>query len=221
MIVTSASSLQAFQELNKEIYRRTNDRNFDDWALFCYVLRHVTRGLKNVRKKDHKTTQWHLCMALSWSLGLFNRLHVNLASRMWKAFPGHCPYCLTAPCSCSERRQERLPPKEPSCQEPKSICQWQEMFARIYPGTLQESAIHLAEETGEVGEALRNFLATHRKAWFEKTVEEMIDLVTNIFAVANRLNIDLAGGMAHSFEGGCPGCLHQSCRCKKIIVDPS
>jgi len=93
------------------------------------------------------------------------------------------------------------------------------MFWRIYPNFIQNSAIHLAEEAGEVDEAIRNHIATHDTTWFLKIVEELVDTITNIFAVASCLHISLADEMAEYFTHGCPGCKAIPCKCGYVTVD--
>jgi NTP pyrophosphatase (non-canonical NTP hydrolase) len=181
---------------------------------------HITRILKAVRKENYITVDYDICSAFSWSLALADRFHFDLADEMWKRYPGFCPYCLSAPCACKERRKnrQRFAGKFKG-KRPVVIQEWQKMFWSIYPNALQNSAIHLAEEAGEVDEALRNYIATHEKDWFIKVVEELVDLVTNIFAVASCLHIDLAVSLVAYFAKGCPACKTNPCKCGYVAVD--
>jgi NTP pyrophosphatase (non-canonical NTP hydrolase) len=140
---------------------------------------------------------------------------------MWNRFPGLCPYCLSVPCACKEKRRknrQRLKGKS-NGQQPESLSDWQEMFARIYPNVVYVSAMHLAEEAGEVDEAIRNYQSTHKDEWFKKMVEELVDLITNIFGVANCLDISISAGMVGYFAKGCPGCKKSPCECGYVEVD--
>ncbi len=219
-MITCESSLKEFQELNKQIYLVVNDRKYSIQEIFSNLHRHITHILKAVRKEIYSSIEYHLCMALSWSFALANRLHINLAKEMWKSFPGCCPYCLTAPCSCKDRPPERQKMAgKAKGKHPVSMFEWQQMFWRIYPNVILNSAVHLAEEAGEVDETIRNNSATHAGKWFKKTVEELIDVITNIFAVASCRDLNLAAGMASYFAKGCPKCCRLPCRCGYVSVD--
>jgi NTP pyrophosphatase (non-canonical NTP hydrolase) len=219
-MISENSTLEEFQESNRSLYLVVNDQNYSNTEIFSCLHRHTTQVLKAVRKEKYDDIRYHLCMSLSWSLALANRFHVNLTDETWKRFPGFCPYCLAVPCACKERPKEREKISgEPTRKQPASLREWQQMFAEIYPNIVINSAIHLAEEAGEVDEAIRNYLATHSKDWFNKFVEELVDVITNIFGVANCLKLDVATGMASYFANGCPGCGKTPCSCGYVTVD--
>lgn len=219
-MISNVSSLAEFQANNSNIYQVTNDRNYSREEMFSRLHRHITHVLKAVRKEEHDPVMYHLCMALSWALAMLNRFHIDLKDDMWKRFPGICPYCSEAPCCCSQRPKERqkLTGKFRGIQ-PVSLRDWQQMFAEVYPNVVLVSAMHLAEEAGEVDEALQAHSATHQEDWFWKVVEELVDVITNIFGVANCLKLDLATGMASYFADGCPKCHCSSCECGYVAVD--
>jgi len=214
-------SLEEFQEFNKKMYKVVDDRNYSNTDLASYVLRHVTQVLKAVRKVKYDNIGYHLCMAFSWSSAIANRFHIDLAKEIWKRFPGICPYCSGAPCVCKERSKERqLLTEKSNGIQPASLLAWQKMFAGIYPGnTIQGSAMHLAEEIGELNETVRNYLATHNKDWFDKIIEELVDVVSNLFGVANCLSFDLGAQSAYYFKHGCPKCHQNPCNCGYVSVD--
>jgi NTP pyrophosphatase (non-canonical NTP hydrolase) len=220
-VIQPASSLEEFQDLNKQIYLVVNDRSYDNMAMFFRLLYHLNRVLKAVRKNDYKDIVYHLCMSLSWSFAMGNRFHVNLADEMWKSFPGCCPYCCAVPCSCKKRRakERKNMAGKSRCCRPFCLRDWQEMFARIYPNEIQYSAMHLAEEAGEVGQAMRIHSATHQSEWLREIIEELVDVITNIFGVANCRKIDLAKGMVAYFKSGCPGCNKFPCECSYALDD--
>lgn len=219
-MINEDSSLDEFQELNKEIYLVMNDRGYSLVEMFSRMHRHVTHILKAVRKENYEDMEYHLCMALSWAFAIANRFHINVSDEMWKRFPGLCPYCLSAPCACRERRKiRRKLAGKSNGKRPVSLSDWQEMFAKVYPNLINVSAMHLAEEAGEVDEAIRNYGATRKDEWFKKVVEELIDLITNIFGVANCLKLSINISMAGYFANGCPGCHKWPCCCGYVTVD--
>jgi NTP pyrophosphatase (non-canonical NTP hydrolase) len=219
-MIHDGSSLKEFQELNNKIYLVVNDRNYSNAEILSILHRHITQVLKAVRKEKYDNVEYYLCMSFSWAFALLNRFHIDLDKEMWKRFPGYCPYCSTAPCSCKERAEDRQETAGKSeGQKPESMMEWQEMFARIYPNLVINSAMHLAEEAGEVDEAIRNYSATHNKEWFIKIMEELVDVVTNIFGVANCLKINLAAELVNHFDRGCTKCHQIPCECGFVTVD--
>ena len=219
-MVNSNSSFADFQGLNKKVYLVVNDRHYSNTDMFSRLHHHITQVLKAVRRENYVDVEYNLCMALSWAFALANRFHINLEEEMWESFPGHCPYCLHAPCKCKERaknRQRTMGGREG--RKPDSLRGWQRMFARIYPNSVIDSAIHLAEEAGEVNEAIRDHMATHDEKWFSKIIEELVDVITHIFSIATCLKINLADSMAGYFAKGCPGCKKPHCICGYALED--
>ena len=226
-MINSNSPLSDFQARNSALYSEVNDRHYSADRMFGRLHRHITLVLKAVRKFEqekradaYRHIVYHLCMALSWSLAMFNRYHINLADDMWRRFPGVCPYCSEAPCACKQRPKDRQKlVGRTRGKQPVSLRDWQKMFAEIYPNVVLVSAIHLAEEAGEVNEALQALSATHQDNYFWEVVEELVDVVTNIFGVANCLGLDLAEGMAGYFANGCPKCKRSPCECGFVLTD--
>jgi NTP pyrophosphatase (non-canonical NTP hydrolase) len=213
-------SLAEFQKMNGRIYLLVNDRCYESTEMFSRLHHHITQVLKAVRKEKYDTIEYQLCMAFSWSLALANRFHINLEEEMWERFPGHCPYCLQAPCACKDRAKNRQKTiGKPLGKRPASLFGCQRMFAKIYPNAVINSAIHLAEEAGEVNEAIRNYMATHETEWFGKIALELVDAITHIFSVASCLKLNLAASMVGYFSKGCPGCNKLPCSCGHVVED--
>ena len=220
-MIRETATLQEFQLFNKELYELVDDRNYSSLDLLSYLLRHVTKLLKAVRKQKHDTVSYHLCMALSWTLATANRMHIEVSSEMWIRFPNLCPYCSSRPCSCRERTSERKKVDELSeATPPTTLFEWQRMFHEIYPNnTVQDSVVHLVEEVGELNEAIRNYLSTHREGSFEKITEELVDVFANLFALAHCLGLDLGKESVGYFRNGCPKCQRFPCGCEYVLID--
>ncbi len=212
-------TLTSFQGLNSKIYMVQNDRNYNAADMVSRIHRYCTQVLKAVRKGQTELVDFWLCMGFSWSLALANRLHIDLESEMWCRFPGVCPYCNSVPCVCKERAAERVATPAIMGVHPASLSEFQKMFARIYPhNTLQDAAMHLAEEVGETSEALEFFMGTHKQDLFKEIVVELVDMITNMFAVATALKLDLAVEMEKHFSDGCPRCHQVPCGCGFTIA---
>ena len=203
---------EQFQALNEEIYTVENRRHHSIEGLLQKLAVHTGRILKAIRKEDYKNIEYNLAMVWSWCMAIANVFDINVGEKMWEFFPGHCPYCLSAPCNCNkERPQERQKQTEIAKREcPFTLAEYQVMFGIIYPNNPVNSGFHLAEEVIEVQEAVGVYSSTHSKEWFKKVEEELIDVLTNIFSVCNSLNYDLASIVAAYFENGCPACQKQS-----------
>ncbi|MBA3550848.1 hypothetical protein H0W32_01415 [Patescibacteria group bacterium] len=209
-------SLFQLQMLNKELYQVQNDRGcFDPPVMASRMHAHATQILKAVRKVRLDKISYQVCMAFSWAEALANRFHLNLEDEVWNRFPGVCPYCNQPQCRCGQKRPSKRKPVvvDPRLR-PSSCHGYQHMFARIYPQTLPEAASHLAEEVGEVDDAIQNYIGLHRKDLYNHIVLELVDVVTTVFAVATNTNLDLATEMERWFGKGCPGCRRASCDCK-------
>ncbi len=99
---------------------------------------------------------------------------------------------------------------------PKNLAESQKMFERIYPAslrTLTEAGVHLAEETGELSEAVHNFLGQHLANQFNEIELEMSDYVSCMFGVANSAKIDIAEGLSKIFYQNCHICHEAPCSC--------
>jgi NTP pyrophosphatase (non-canonical NTP hydrolase) len=99
---------------------------------------------------------------------------------------------------------------------PKTLKDFQTMFRLIYPPearTLADAGVHLAEETGEVAEAIHNFLGQHLTEQFEEIKLEIADYISCIFAVANSADIDIAEELKQMFKSGCHVCHKVPCEC--------
>ena len=149
-------------------------------------------------------------MALSWSFAIANRLHVNLEEKIWERFPGICCHCKLAPCGCkikSDGAGEALP-------RPQTLRGFQEMFALIYTNhTLESAALHLAEEIGEVDEAVEFYGGTHSPERLETIAKELVDVLTLMCAVATHMDLDLETEFVELFKNGCQRCRGTPCNC--------
>lgn len=219
-MITDNASLEIFQGLNWKIYQVNDDRHCGSaFDIISYLHRDITRILKAVRKEKHEGLGKRICVTISWAFAVASRFHINVADEAWKRFPGCCPYCKGASCVCKERASSRQTVTA-ARDRPISLRDWQAMFAAIYPNNkLQDSVMHLAEEIGELSEAVRNFFAVHSDDSFSNISEEIVDIFANILGVANCLDFDVAALLADYYKDGCPKCHQSSCKCGYVAVD--
>lgn len=211
------SSLAQFQNLIGEIYGLPDDRLYSIPDLLVHKQRFAMRALKGIRKGNMDKLKLNLLISFSWLMAIANRLHINVEDEVWKRFPMLCSYCGGKPCRCKKiKLDKRAAVKIDGRARPKTIVLFQNMFSQIYPAeqrTLADSGIHLAEEIGEVGEAVHAYLGQHLEKQFDEIKLEMADYVSCLFGVANSAKIDVAGSLIKMFAHGCHVCGKIPCQC--------
>ena len=211
-----------FQNLIGNIYSLPDDRLYSIWDLLTQQQRFTMRALKGIRKENVERVKSNLLISFSWLMAIANRLHINVEEDVWKRFPGICSYCGSRPCACkTERPSERKKVVVDNTLRPKNLAELQKMFEAIYPSsgrTLAEAGVHLAEEMGEVSEAIHNFLGQHLEKQFEEIELEMSAYVSCLFGVANSAKIDVAVELEKMFSENCHVCHKVPCICSFTSV---
>ncbi len=133
-----------------------------------------------------------------------------------------CSYCAHEPRVCKKMKPTKRPRLiiDPTLR-PHTIREFQTMFNTIYPAsrrTLAEAGMHLAEEVGEVAEAMHNFLGQHQQKQFEAVVHEVADCVSCMFGVATSSKIDVAKELSAMFKNNCHVCHQAPCVCTFDMV---
>lgn len=204
------------------IYGLPDDRLYSIFDLLTQMQRFTMRALKGIRKGNQERVRKNLLISFAWLMAIANRLHIDVDDEVWKRFPALCSYCGFAPCQCKKIKQEkRAQIKVHSSLRPKSIQGFQDMFRTIYPPeqrTLPDAGVHLAEETGEVSEAIHNFLGQHLQKQFDEVQLEIADYVSCVFGVANSASLNIASDLAEMFKDGCHVCHNAPCTCSFSTV---
>ena len=95
------------------------------------------------------------------------------------------------------------------------------MFAEIYPPssrTVAEAGVHLAEEMGEVAEAIHNYLGEHHLKQFNEVKIEIADFISCVMGVANSIGIDVAKELEAKYYENCHVCHKLPCVCSFSAV---
>jgi NTP pyrophosphatase (non-canonical NTP hydrolase) len=212
---TTTQSLTDFENFTQAVYGVLDDRIYSLWDLLVQLQRFTMRALKGIRKGDIEKLRYNLLIAFAWVPS--NRLHVDIEKALWERFPGACSYCGKAPCSCkSMKPKARLNIAPDVSKKPESLEGFQKMFETIYPSntrTLADAGVHLAEELGEVSEAIHNYLGQHKPEQFQEIESEMADYMSCIFGVANSAGINVAKELALMFYENCHVCHKAPCEC--------
>jgi len=190
------------------------------------------------RTHDPKGAREYLAKIFAWYCALCNRLDLNIDEALWTKYPGVCPRCLSPVCKCAEPPDEIQPKRlsalalENSGRRPKSLREWQIMFAHIYRGPSGKKAVspsrdrlalvfaRMAEELGEVAEALSRDATIDPDAGFVLK-NELADFGAWIFALANNLHyvdpkahgVTLADIAWDMYPAKCHRCKEFKCVC--------
>ncbi|MEK7567400.1 MAG: hypothetical protein AAB513_00560 [Patescibacteria group bacterium] len=210
-------TLEDFQKFIEEVYAIPDDRLYSMADMLVQQQRFTMKSLKGIRKQDRQKIKKNLMIALSWLMAIANRLHISAEKDVWKRFPMLCSYCGKKPCVCKKVKPEkRKHVKMGNAKKPKNLVGFQKMFDEIYPAenrTLADAGVHLAEEMGEVSEAIHNFLGQHKNAQFEKVKVEISDYISCSFGVANSAKINVAQELEKMFYNNCHICHKIRCTC--------
>lgn len=212
-----SGTIRDFQEFIATVYALPDDRLYSIWDLLTHEQRFSMRALKGIRKNNVEKIKTNLLISLSWLMAIANRLHINVEDEVWMRFPKRCSYCGRPSCECKAiKASSRARFRRDDTLRPKSLEAFQEMFNDIYPPesrTLADAGVHLAEEVGEVSEAIHNFLGQHQQNQFDEIKLEIADLVSCIFGVANSAHIDIAEELGTMYSDNCHVCHRAPCIC--------
>ncbi len=211
-------TIDDFQRFIAAVYALPDDRLYSVWDLLTQEQRFSMRALKGVRKGSTEKIRDNLLIALSWLMAIANRFHIDVEDEVWLRFPMRCSYCGKLPCACKAiKAMKRARFKRDDKLRPHSLGAFQKMFNSIYPAEgrmLADAGVHLAEEVGEVSEAIHNFLGQHLENQFGEIKSEIADLVSCIFGVANSAGIDIAKELEKMYGNNCHVCHKAPCACK-------
>ena len=210
-------TIHDFQAFIEKVYGLPDDRLYSIWDILAQEQRFAMRALKGIRKRDLEKIKENLMIAFSWLMAISNRLHINVEEEVWNRFPGLCSYCGGCPCVCKEAKlPARRTIRGESGQKPRTLAETQKLFEKIYPAerrSLSDAGVHLAEEVGEVSEAIHNYLGQHEAHQFDEARIEIADLVSCIFGIANSLPFDVAAELAEMYSNNCHICHKAPCEC--------
>lgn len=217
------NSIREFQKYVYDVYSVLDDRQYSSAGdLLNQQQRFAMRALKGIRKENSEKIKLNLLISFSWFISICNRLHIDIENEIWSRFPYKCSYCGSCPCSCKiSKPDKRLKVSIDENLRPKSLAEFQEMFNAIYPASgrsITDAGVHLAEEVGEVSEAIHNFINQHKGEQFDEVKLEMADLASCVFGLANSVPFDIAKELSVMCKNGCHNCHKTPCECSFIDV---
>ena len=215
-------SLSDLQEITRVIYGIPNDRFFNTWEITSNQEKFMMRAIKGIRKGDVEKIKTNLAITTGWFLSLMNRLHINIEEAVWNRFPYLCSYCGHSPCVCKKTKPTVRPEiVKDELKHPLTLKELQLMFEKIYPAntrTLEHSGIHLAEEDGELSEALQIYAGSHNPKYFKEIVSEAADYFSCIMGVYNSVGLDFQEEMKKFYEHNCHACHKAPCNCNFRLI---
>ncbi|HEX5682744.1 MAG TPA: diguanylate cyclase [Ideonella sp.] len=232
-------SLNNWSDMFREIYFPTQNYNRSKIEIFTHLIKVFGGGSRYLfRTSDADGSRDYLAKIFGWYCALANRLSIDLEDTIWQKYPGVCPRCLEHVCNC-ERTPKDIDPAKLAVlaashrhQKPRSLREWQTMFANIYRSPSGGETIapsrdrlamvfsRMAEELGEVAEAiLLDDAIDHDVGLVVRN--EMADLCAWIFALANNLQfvdptatgVTLADVSWNLYGGKCHRCQKLPCIC--------
>lgn len=229
-------SVKEFQEMFCYIYHGLNGRLYKtDRELIDCLVEKICLLMEDARKDRRVALKEQLAHVFSWYMAVANRLGIDIQEVLWHKYPGVCPYCLREKdCMCGtehpviggkELKLRRLR-RERAGHEPRTLAGHQALHGRLYswqhdrelPITI---AAHIVEEIGEVSCAQRHFVIERNREkkndlWNE-VLAEMADVLSWMFALANRLEFDLADVVWEYYPYECVKCHKGPCICKETL----
>lgn len=176
-------------------------------------------GLLEARRKANWQAYRNIIIDLfAWIANFLSGLGVNIEEELAERYPGCCPYCRQKPCGCDINnkgvRQTILP--LPEFLSDLTLDEWQKLLYEIYPNVglnNQTATDKIVEEIAEMDTAARDLN-------FESCMEEAIDAIARIFAVANLQKFRLEAALQAQYSDGvCYACHQSPCKCtyKQIL----
>ena len=236
-------STQSLDDWYESLNRMYWNRNFqrDANGIFAHLVEVIGSLSVLVSKKSDYGPMLHSYMAkaIAWWFALCGKVGVKSPSNMlWAKFPHACPYCHKVPHDFDECALRKAASRGPDwsalqrigqtsiARKPRSIAEWQQMFAQIYPSSSTEdyakTFAKLAEEVGELAEAVRVFPSA--PGYF-------LSEASDVFAWLMKLNnmveakvprehrgIVLQKTLANAYPSRCRDCNLAVCSCPPILT---
>jgi NTP pyrophosphatase (non-canonical NTP hydrolase) len=189
------------------------------------------------KRREEVTFEDALCKALGWYFPLMAKFKVRSVEELiYRKYPYVCPYCREMPHVDSKCKTvfgtKRTVNHAALLQKfsankrlrPHGIGEWQDMFAKIYPRAVEESArsvVGLFEEVGELAEAVRVF-----DRYPKYFAGEAADVFSYLMGLANEYALqkerddlgafDLESEFLKRYPGLCVRCGYQVCICPLV-----
>lgn len=231
-------TLKTLDETYAELNGIYLDANFykSEFQVFAH-LTEVIGGLSSIasgKKDELPQAEVFMPKVMAWWLALAGKVGVrSVQELLWVKYPDVCPYCTQSPHDESKCKTSLDGPNSPQWSllsekgkhgtQPRTLTEWQSMFARIYPVSSTESMqvvfARLTEELGELAEAVR--VREVAPAYF---ISEAADVFAWLMRVQTWYNLrkqapasTLEDWIAAAYPGYCLECRQGTCACPAIL----
>jgi len=214
-------TLRGQQQMFGEIFGEHNDELYPDAKdIEAQIFEKNSQVAKCIRRDDIKGVAVHLPRLYGWSVGLWNRENLDIAEAVWHKYPNICARCFKAEgCTCIVQRLKYnsedprlIPYREDRSAEPKTVRGWQTRFDMMFGAAnsdkhLVDIWLHLTEELGEMGRALRHKDRAHLE-------EESADSFAWFIALCIKLGLDADNLIWETYSWKCDECRQRKCICQ-------
>ena len=209
-------SLKKWQKMLEDIYGKKNRRDYTCADILLHVQEEAAKIDEALRKNSEEDAKSAIPFLFCWLMSFCNMTGIDAEEAVWSKYQGICPYCgREEHCMCitAETKPEQWI-GNPQGKVPRSLPEWQKMFARIY-GRINKTSwpiqvwLHFHEEMGEVSKEFR--LGDE-----VKMREEFADCFAWLMAFCNKLDIDLSTIVWDVYPGKCSHCHEMHCKCPKV-----
>ncbi|MDR0890447.1 MAG: hypothetical protein LBM28_07405 [Oscillospiraceae bacterium] len=219
-----------------EIFEPVQNIERDFYHVYARMVESLAACMQHLNKGDDYKLAREIPKVFSWFCSLIYKSELNrqisFDDIVWNKYPLICPYCKMNPCMCRGKRSalntDELVDyrKNNADKRPKTLSDWQNMFANLYPRDVQgyhmsSNINHLIEELGEISEAYRLRFFSIDNLYFE-----LSDAFTWIIGIANLLDAKAQADSLHGitrfrldhevyskFPGICQKCGSHICLC--------
>lgn len=214
-------TFSALQEMNEYIFGEKNE-GWTTGKLIERLLVETTFLIEIARKDYREKFGIKLADILSWHSAVTKRLGLNVGDILWQKYPGVCSYCLRPQdCKCGIEHPDEIENKDlllrrfrldRDGREPQTIAEHQAFHKLLYGWQHGKEfpvliAAHIVEEAGEVSWAFSY-------EGIDNVVEELADVLSWVFALANRLGINLENVIWEFYTYFCRTCHQAPCLCE-------
>ena len=238
---TKNQDLNQWVSMLSDIYGSTQNYSKSPYEIYTHLVEVCALFGRNLFKShDFNAAQDFLPKIFAWAVALLksmNHKNHNLEEIILRKFPGVCPYCLKAPCICSEKGKPTLDENklnyeynQNSALMDRSVNDFQLMFTKIYGKNredivatnleyqeqLRQMFTRMVEELAEVAESIR-FYHLYPKN-FENEIADLfawwfafVQCFPNNSGNGNILAEDI---LWRAYPGYCPYCNLIPCFCR-------
>lgn len=235
---------QSLDDLYYMINKIYLDRNFhrDRFSTFAHLVE-ILGGLSLLasdKEKPGVDPRRYIPKAIAWWMALCGKLGIrSVGDMLWQKFPSVCTYCQLQPHNNDRCKAKKSSSKGPDwklltqlgqtnhSKRPRTLAEWQDMFAEIYPvssvETYPATIGRFAEELGELAEALR--VAPVSPGYFLSEASDVFAWLMhlqNLIHSKQQLDFskrgqDLTEAFEEAYPGRCRDCSNPICTCPPIL----